>query len=330
MDIYINNEKIEFVLENEKNAMDIVNGVADFASKSATQQFITFISIDGQEFSFADEKKLSEIKLDKIQIMKIDTTDIFGISILSVSQIERFLILITDIIEGSAWDDSFKKICESMDWMKEGVNQIVSIFGNEQNVLLNNKISFYSAFDKLNNIFSDISPEKYPFSPEIKNQAIELKDLMFTIIGNIKNHINALGKTFDKEVVMNNIQTLLEEIDEILPKLANVPVLFQTGDDTEAMNIIKKLANILEKSISIFVIFKENSTLHLDKYTVREVGFEEFFNTLTGHLKELMTSIENKDSIMIGDLLEYEFVPNIEEIKNILAKIMQEAFVKVN
>ena len=43
-----------------------------------------------------------------------------------------------------------------------------------------------------------------------------------------------------------------------------------------------------------------------------------------------MTSIENKDSIMISDLLEYEFIPNVEEIKSILTKIKNEAFINPN
>ena len=34
-----------------------------------------------------------------------------------------------------------------------------------------------------------------------------------------------------------------------------------------------------------------------------------------------MSAIENKDSVMIGDLVEYEFLPNIEEMKELLGEL---------
>lgn len=330
MDIYINDEKINFELENEKNALEIITGIGEFATKSDPQQFITGIFIDSKEYSFADEKGLSKLLINQIKNIKVETTDIFGITILSINQIEKFLLLLTDIIEGSKWDNGYEKISESMDWMREGINQIVSIFGTEQNNLLNEKVAFYSAFEKLNKILFNLTKSAYPLDTETKNQAIEAKNSMKTNLSNIKNYLYSVNKIFDKEIILDNINKIIDEIEGIIPKLENVPILFQSGEDQESMEVIKKLTNILEHSIGVFVIFKENSKLHLDKFTVREVSFEEFFHILTDHLKELMTAIENKDSIMIGDLLEYEFVPNIEEIRNILVKIKNEAFVKAN
>ena len=112
--------------------------------------------------------------------------------------------------------------------------------------------------------------------------------------------------------------------------METIPVLFQSGQDKETMNIIQNLTDILEKGISLFILFKEKFNLHMDKYTVKEVSFEEFFKTVTEHLKQLMEAMQNNDSVMIGDLLEYEFIPNFNEIKSILLKIEEEAFNKIN
>jgi predicted transcriptional regulator len=96
------------------------------------------------------------------------------------------------------------------------------------------------------------------------------------------------------------------------------------------MNVIQSLSVILEDSIEMFILFKETFKLHMDKFTVKEVSFEEFFKTITSKLKELIEAIERKDSVMISDLLEYEFIPNVEEILKIMNKIKTEAFEKVN
>ena len=43
----------------------------------------------------------------------------------------------------------------------------------------------------------------------------------------------------DKDYLFHNINRLIEKIDDIIPRLENIPILFQTGEDEEAMNIIK-------------------------------------------------------------------------------------------
>jgi hypothetical protein len=330
LEIYINNEKINFELENEKNVLEVVNAISVFASKSEIQHFITAIFIDNKEYSYADEKNLIALSVDKVEKIEIITSDIYGISTLSLEQIEKFLSLLYEIITSQKWDEGYDKIFETMDWMKEGVKQIVAIFGHEKNSLVNEKISFFDSFEKLKAIFSGVMKNDYPLSKELQKKAIELKDLMLENVKHIKSNLRESNNYPDKKAIYENINTLLEEIEEIIPKLSNVPILFQTGEDQESMDIIKRLAGLLEKSIGLFVIFKESFKLYPDKYTVKEVSFEEFFHVLTDHLKELMSAIENKDSVMIGDLLEYEFVPNVEEIKNILLKIKQEAYVKAN
>ena len=330
MEIFINGNKINFELENEKSAFDVINSIADFCSSSTPQQFVTGIYIDGVEFSFADEISLKKTLIKSITTLEMETTDIFGITTLSLNQIEKFISLITDIIEGSKWDSGFANIYDSMDWMKEGVDQIISIFGTEDNRLLNEKIMFVSAFDKLFKYFDKLSKDKYPFEPQTRKDALDLKNVMSQSITNLKNYLKESNKFFDYDTILENINKLIYEVDEMIPKILNVSVLFQTGLDKESMDVIQRLASMLERCIGLFVIFKENFKLYLDKYTVKEVSFEEFFHTLTEHLKELMTSIENNDSVMVGDLLEYEFVPNLEQIKTILLKIKNEAFVKAN
>ena len=50
---------------------------------------------------------------------------------------------------------------------------------------------------------------------------------------------------------------------------------------------------------------------------------EDFFKDLTGKLQELMNAMTGGDSILIGDLMEYEFVPALEDIKAFLNNQIQ-------
>jgi hypothetical protein len=175
-----------------------------------------------------------------------------------------------------------------------------------------------------------LDKKKFKNDTKIITEALSCINSMLFIMTKIKKWLVYSYKLPDREFVINNINKLISNIDNIMPKLENVPILFQTGEDKEAMLIIQALTEILEESIGLFVLFKESFKFHMDKYTVKEVHFEEFFQKMTELLKELMDSIQNNDSVVIGDLLEYEFLPNIQEIKNTLIKVKDEAFVKTN
>lgn len=330
MDIYINNEKMNFELENEKNSLDIVNAIIDFAAGSTPQHFITKIMIDGNEYSLANEEKMKKININSIKEIKFETQDLYEVTNLSINQIEDFLKLLTQIFNKNKWDISIKKVNDSIKWMKKGIEQIINIFAPRNSFLKDQEKLFYENCEKMLNYTSKIKSIEDSFNDsDIKKSLKYIKEMRETI-DNIKNWLVKTYRLPDNKVIFSDIENLIVDIDSIIPKLENVPVLFQTGEDKGIMQIIQSLTDILEKSINLFVLFKESLKIHMDKYSVKEVSFEEFFKTITEHLKQLMDAMRNNDSVMVGDLLEYEFVPNLDEIKNILIKIKDEAFEKIN
>jgi len=330
MEIYINNERTDFELENENNSLEIINAISDFAVKSNPQHFITNIMINNKEYSFADEDKLKELTIDLIKKIEIETGDIYQITRLSMDQIEKFLILLKNIFIKKEWDNVLDKIDNSLNWMNEGILQIIKIFDHKEENFKDEKTNFINLSNDLSEIIKNLNKDNFLENTKISEESIDKISKMLDILSKIKKWLVYSYRVPDRQFVVNNINKLIFDIENIVTKLENVPMLFQTGEDKEAMTIIQNLTNILEESIGLFVLFKESFKLHMDKYTVKEVHFEDFFKTVTEYLKELMESIQNNDSVVVGDLLEYEFLPNILEIKNTLQKIKKEAFIKAN
>jgi hypothetical protein len=335
MDIFINNQKAEVVIENEKNAFEVIMALSDFAAKQSPQHFISNIIVDRKEYSFADEDRLKAIKVREIKKIELETNDIYGITNLTMTQIERFLELLKEIFNDKSFNEKIIEIKESIAWMTSGVNKILQIFSINKNEKLKQEKDIFNEYcDELTRIIDmhDKIPDK-----DNNELTVKIKDEALTCISGLSLSLKKIKKWLvftcnmpDKDFVLENINKLLDDISRIIPSLGNMPLLFQTGEDNEAMNIIHSLSTILEESIEMFVLFKENFKLHLDKYTVKEVSFEEFFKTITLKLKELIEAIEKNDSVLISDLLEYEFIPNVEEIQNIIEKIKTELFEKIN
>lgn len=329
MDIYINDEKINFKLENEKNASDIINALNEYSANLKPQHFITQIYINDNEYSFTDDKNLKKIEINQIKNLKIEISNIYEITEMSIKQIEKFLILLKNLLTDKKPSDNSEKIKESIDWMKDGINQISMIFDSKDEKILEHKNNFLTNCENLNNFFNEFNINVNTDKTKINSALLYLNNLDNSL-SNIKNWLIKNFKIPNTEYIINSLDNLIDEIDKIVPKLENVALLYQTGEDSQTMDIIQNLANILEKSISLFIVFKESFKIKLDKYSFKEVNFDTYFKTITDHLKMLMEAIQNKDFVVISDLLEYEFVPNIEEIKKILLKIKEEAFTKAN
>lgn len=330
MDIFVNGIKLDFELENEQTAFDVVTGLGDFYAKEEPQQFITSIVIDSKEYSYADELSLKKVLLSNVKVMEFEFNDIIGVSLLSLKQISLYLDFIAEIFEKNQWDDGLSKVIDSLSWMKQGISQIVTIFGTSKGDLSSLKNRFILRYQLLEGLITGVSEADFPLSNDKKSEILfSIRDVQ-QILQTFFKSINSALKPASVDDVVADVDSVILLIDELIPSLSEVPVKLQKGDDRGAMEIIQNLAVAIDRSVGVFVAFKDLLKNSIDNISVNGESFDSFFGKLTDNLKDLMGSMENRDSVMMGDLVEYEFTPYAEEIKRILLQLKENALVTVN
>jgi hypothetical protein len=93
-------------------------------------------------------------------------------------------------------------------------------------------------------------------------------------------------------------------------ELKELPVLLQTGKDERAMKAVLFFIEIFNKVIRI-VPELEHEGLDTDKLSIDGETIPQFYNSFNEVLRKLSTAFENKDSVLIGDLAEYEVAPRM-------------------
>lgn len=320
MDVYVNDKLLSIEIEDEKTAFDIVNGITDFFAKEKIPQFVTKILIDGNEYSFADDESLKAIEIEKIEKIEFEFKDIIGVSKLSIEQILLYIDLLKQYVTENKWNDFFSNIEDSLDWIESGMNQIMEIFSLKPEILSLKTLLSEELVD-LKKKVSSLSEDNFPLGTDVIQDIVILCEKLGIVISKVFQMLD-LGFTGNaQESIILRITDILPLYDELIPVLPEVSTLLQKACDKDAMEIIQKLTTLIDGSISIFLASKN---LELDIFSNLEVNgmsFDSFFDSLTEHLHELVSAIENKDSVMIGDLVEYEFLPNIEEMKELLAEL---------
>lgn len=108
-------------------------------------------------------------------------------------------------------------------------------------------------------------------------------------------------------------EALFPLLEQTKGEIEHTSVLLQTGRDREAVRNVLSFIEILSKALRIL------ARLHPLDPRVQEVH-----RRLSQPLKELNEAFLSRDSVLIGDLLEYEIAPKLEELLNLMKTSLTE------
>jgi ribosome-associated translation inhibitor RaiA len=115
-------------------------------------------------------------------------------------------------------------------------------------------------------------------------------------------------------------------VNETCVRLVDLPLDIQTGKDGRAAQTIQIFSGITEK---ILRITKQlNLQGYLDKSD--EKTLTKLINDFSGMLRELLDAYERRDSVLVGDLSEYEAAPKLQELFASILKKSREAEIQVD
>lgn len=123
-----------------------------------------------------------------------------------------------------------------------------------------------------------------------------------------------------EQEIKDSFTKLSELFNELSIQMEKVPVELQNGNNKEVSLSIKKLADSVEQFCHIATLatlFPETFT----KTSVNGMNFQEFFTDFSPILKDFEDALQNNDTVMIGDLSEYEICPRLQSISKALKQI---------
>lgn len=120
-------------------------------------------------------------------------------------------------------------------------------------------------------------------------------------------------------VTKNDIKASFVKLSELFAELAaqmeEVPVALQSGKNLEVSESIAKLADSIDQFCHIATL----ASLFPDTFnesTLNGINFKDFFADFSPILKDFEDALQNNDTVMLGDLSEYEICPRLKQISD--------------
>lgn len=120
--------------------------------------------------------------------------------------------------------------------------------------------------------------------------------------------------TFSGAEIRNYMKGLTQELSDYAEDFEQVPVYMQTGKDMQALElfgVFSEKLNELYRSLLLSDITELPIDIQIEGKSVHEYQKE-----ITALLRDIVSSIEEKDIIQVGDLAEYELAPLVKTLIN--------------
>ena len=122
------------------------------------------------------------------------------------------------------------------------------------------------------------------------------------------------------ESPLQELANLQSSIKESIDEISEAPVLLQTGKDREAMTGVIHFTEVCGRLLRLYGILSAGGA-NIDGLRVGEAHVSEFFVELNKILTELVDAMAVSDTVLIGDLLEYEIAPRLQDLLAVSASL---------
>lgn len=286
MILTINDNKIDFTLENEKTLKDIVQGIDNWLKSS--NMVIEKLYVNKEDFSHSN----LDLPIDGINNIDIETVSISEIKTNNINVLLNFLT-------------NFKNVY--LNWNKEESTQISyeikTVYSLISDILSPNNLI-------PDDIYANGLKEKLEKVDFFGEKLIEGYN---DVIPYIDSLIILLSERLSEYTTpYEELKNALDSLEKYNEQLEQVSIYLQTGKEVEASGIMTRFISIFQKVIRLLDINKTNDKI------IKKTELETFIKELNDILNELLEGYETQDIVLIGDILEYEITPKIEYLNNLI------------
>ena len=126
--------------------------------------------------------------------------------------------------------------------------------------------------------------------------------------------------TFSGAEIRNYMKSLTPERSDYAKDFEQIPVYMQTGKDVQALKLLGVFSEKLNELYRALLL-SDVTELPID-IQIEGKSVHEYQKEITALLRDIVSSIEEKDIIQVGDLAEYELAPLVKTLINGVSSLL--------
>ena len=317
MDLFIDGMKVDFQLEDEKNLYDLAKEVEKWAKNSG--RFLRSLTLKDKIWYGLDES-LKEIPIEGLEKIQIETILPTELALEALKDVKDFFYKLSNIPSEKLLKIS--DLPDSLQWCFNVITKSRAILRLDYSL---------KALEGENFSVSDWL-EKFEKTIEIINknnsEVVRLKELCDPLASSkiVERLISsAFPTSISREDVYRKIESAKMEIKNVVESVQKITDNLRAGEDEKAMNNLTEVSKSLTEIVSALQhaeTFMPSGFISLTLKSGKTISEElTQFNHI---LKEIVSAFDNRDIVLLCDLLEYELIPGLDTLELILEIVHNE------
>jgi hypothetical protein len=287
LEIQINNQNLDFTIEQDETLGEVVKDIE--AWLDGTDLVLYSVRHEERELLSMPYEQWGSTPHSEVGILDVKVKHARELALLNLQTILEYLGMLKQSITANAGD--------RLEELLSGFSALVESLDKHfpANPLLQTLVS----------LFENSQAEQVLAWPEDKRQqALKLIDLV---------HARVSFRLQEHQDPKAALKTLSDALAVCIEEVSEISILLQTGKDRQAMDTIVRFSELSQNLVRLVAsVFSENSNKDL----------EVFYQELNSVLSELLEAFEAKDTVLIGDLMEYEIAPRLERLRTFLQELV--------
>ncbi|MFP4363931.1 MAG: hypothetical protein ACLFR1_08675 [Spirochaetia bacterium] len=300
MEIRVNNQTINFTLENEKTLGDIYKAIQQWAGSKNFN--LLSMKVNQEQVPLFTPEKWEQQEINAIELIDIELESELDARFKQLETIHRYFEYLERAV-ASDNSEEIKKMLEDFPSVYRAISNLIDSGGSHELAdSLKRLIATSGLFQNLK-LEQDKKPVFFSSIDKVRN-------LIFTRMKEIATPAQELRKTISR----------FKEMEE---QFSEVSVLLQTGKDSKAMSIITEFSELSEKLLRTMPYLQQTYG-DSENVVLAEKKLTSLFQELQDILQELSEAFDSKDYVLIGDIMEYEIAERITELQSISELLPEE------
>jgi len=298
VEIKINNQPLDVTLENEKTLGEVISGLeawlddANLIVCSAHAGADDILSSQGWE----------SLPVESIDVLYLTVTQADDLLKENLHTVEQFLTLLKTAL-ADADPSRIADLLSGIPYLAESVRRQFST-------------DLRSDLERLLTMLADTDAAAIAaWPPPVREEALRL----ITVLS--ERTARRIKELEEPEAVLRE---LASELDRYVEKLGEVSILMQTGRDRDAMDTVIGFSDLSGRLARVIAYTRSIRSSGEDGELLIPEGknLQAFYADLNKQLEELVEAFQNRDSVLIGDLLEYEIAPRLKTLKSLVQELI--------
>ncbi|MFP4483424.1 MAG: hypothetical protein ACLFO1_01075 [Spirochaetaceae bacterium] len=314
MQVLVNEQQVDIQLEDERTLGEVIQGIRNWLQDM--NLYITDLSVNHTLHHLDAEQAWAGRNIEEVDKIEIVALPPWEVRLNGYRILHNYVATLADLLEEPAYQEARELLAE-YPYVRRHLSEIITaVLGGASENSLDSAVRRAAAL-------VDASPGGASDEGEAAESAATDAAQDDAGPGKTTDTLRRIGTVLNTRIrelatPFREARKTEQALRTLMPELEEVSILLQTGEEQKAMSLIVQFSELVERLLRVLVAVDSRYGGTAGAPRQASAPLRQLTDSLQSTLEELVAAFNDMDTVLIGDLLEYDMLPRVEKLLELI------------